>query len=545
MKRATVILAAVFLFCVTGTALGYTLLDLTQKVENGMPAWDGKWEGMIMWGGAKAQAQAYDIGGDFYGHDLKFTEHTGTHMDSPAHQASGLWRLDQIPQDKFHGKTVIMDMRPWVKDRDAYEVTLADVRAWERKTGVDLAKAGAHSIVFMWTGWDKYWDEYLAGKSERFVKYGFPGITEEVAAYLADARIKGFGMDVLSIDIYRRVVDEGKPKAHQALFRNNVWVIENIRFDPSVADKWVYAVVAPMKIYQGSGAPTRIFVLDDRGAATAPASLASMSALEQKFRAAPMFDLANDLRNGMHIWETVLGGTLLGAGGLNDFRGIYPASAYQAQYDGWYFQQLYINEHTGTHTDAPAHRREGAQWTLDKIPLKHFAAPLVVVNASRYGREAGDWDFDMVMFRDWMAKHPELTINKGDLVCFSQDMVHKWALHNNGVRREWVTYTFPGIGGDVAAYLSERGVVGVLTDVTSIDPGMRAQRGKGTGAEKNVTHVTLLGKGIFVTENVGGDLQQAANSKGLAFVMPAMNTKNGSGGHSRIWYFEGLDIPIE
>ncbi len=57
--------------------------------------------------------------------------------------------------------------------------------------------------------------------------------------------------------------------------------------------------------------------------------------------------------------------------------------------------------------------------------------------------------------------------------------------------------------------------------------------------------MTLLGKGIYVTENVGGDLQQAANSKGLAFVMPCMNTKSGSGGHSRIWYFEGLDIPIE
>jgi kynurenine formamidase len=81
--------------------------------------------------------------------------------------------------------------------------------------------------------------------------------------------------------------------------------------------------------------------------------------------------------------------------------------------------------------------------------------------------------------------------------------------------------------------------------VTSIDAAMTCQRGKGTDQENNITHVTLLGKGIYITENVGGDLQQAANSKGFAFVMPCMNTKNGSGGHSRIWYFEGLNIPIE
>jgi len=546
MKRVSFFAAAAIfiLMLFAGTASAYKLLDLTHKFENGMPAWAGKWEGMSMWGGCKSQAECYDkIGPDFYGYDLKFTEHTGTHMDSPSHQPYGVWRIDEIPIDKFHGKCVIMDMRPWVKDRDGYEVSLADVKAWERKTGCDLMRDGAHSIVLIWTGWDKYWYDYLAGKNERFVKYGFPGITKDAADYLADTRVKGVGLDTLSIDTYRRVADEGNPLAHRALFSNSIWVLENVKFDPSVADKWVYAVMAPMKIYKGSGAPTRVFVLDDAQARGMSASLASMKALEKEFRAAPLFDLANDLRNGMHIWMGVFGGNQVGVGNLEDFRGIYPWISYQ--YDGWYGQQIFCNEHTGTHTDSPAHRREGAQWTIDKVDLTHWVAPCLVVNASRYGPEEGDWDFDMPMFRDWMNKNPGLTVNKGDIVCFSQDMTHKWALHNNGIHREWVTYHFPGIGGDVAKYLKDKGVVGVLTDVTSIDPAMRCQRGTGTSQENNITHVTLLGNGIFITENVGGDLQQAANSKGMAFVMPCMNTKNGSGGHSRIWYFEGLDIPIE
>jgi kynurenine formamidase len=545
MKRAIIIAVAIFAVSLfAGTALAYKIVDLTHKWENGMPSWAGKWEGMSMWGGCTTQAECYDkVGPNFYGYDLKFNEHTGTHMDSPSHNPWGFWKIDQIPIDKFIGKAVIMDMRPWVKDRDGYEVSLDDIKAWEQKTGCNLMRDAARSMIFIWTGWDKYWYDYLEGKNERFIKYGFPGVAQDAAQYMADCRIKGVGLDTLSIDTYKRVADEGKPLAHRAMFSNLIWVLENIKFDPSVANKWVFALTAPMKIYQGSGAPCRVFVLDDTKAYGMAASYASMKELEKKFMAAPMYDLANDLRNGMHIWTAVFGGNMVGVGSLSDFRGIYPWINYQ--YDGWYGQQLFCNEHFGTHTDSPSHRREGAQWTLDKVPVKNWAAPCLVVNASRYGPEEGDWIFDMAMFKDWMSKHPGLTVNKGDIVCFSQDMVHKWALHNNAIHREWVTYTFPGIGGDVAKYLADKGIVGCLTDVTSIDAAMTCQRGKGTDQENNITHVTLLGKGIYITENVGGDLQQAANSKGFAFVMPCMNTKNGSGGHSRIWYFEGLNIPIE
>ncbi|UCH01037.1 MAG: cyclase family protein, partial [Deltaproteobacteria bacterium] len=76
-----------FVLVFAGPIHAYKVIDLTQKFENGMPAWAGKWEGMSMWGGAKSQDECYKIVG-WYGYDLKFTEHTGTHMDSPAHQPS-------------------------------------------------------------------------------------------------------------------------------------------------------------------------------------------------------------------------------------------------------------------------------------------------------------------------------------------------------------------------------------------------------------------------------------------------------------------------
>jgi kynurenine formamidase len=548
MRKTLAIITPVIcvVFMLTGVAFAYKIVDLSHKWQNGMPTWSGApWKGMTMWAGGTSQMEDYDKVGGFYGYDLETNEHTGTHMDSPAHNPNGLWRLDQIPMSQFHGKCVIMDMRPWVQDRDAYEVTLDDVKAWEAKTGCNLAKDAARSMIFMWTGWDKYWDDFIAGKNQRFVKYGFPGITGEAAQYFADSRIKGVGMDVLSVDIYKKVV-EGKAVAHKAILGNNMFIIEALRFDPSIADKWVYAILAPMKIYKGSGGPTRVFVLDDTRAEGMAASYASMVALEKKFMAAPMYDLDNYLENGMHIWSGVFGANLLGLGSVGnqaDYRGIYPCLNYQR--DGWYMQQLFFNEHTGTHIDSPAHRREGAMTTIDKIPLNHFAAPCVIVNASHYGPEEGDWILSMDMFNDWMSKHPDLAINGGDIVCFSQDMTHKWALHNHGFHRDWVTYHFPGIGGDVSRYLKDKGVLGVLCDVTSIDAAMTAMRGKGNDVQNNPSHVTLLSNGIFIGENLGGQLQQAANSRGFVFVMPCMNDKAGSGGHSRVWYFEGLNIPIE
>ena len=69
-----------------------------------------------------------------------------------------------------------------------------------------------------------------------------------------------------------------------------------------------------------------------------------------------------------------------------------------SRYDGdgpaWYWNNISMNEHTGTHFDAPAHwitGRDIVNGTVDAVPPKDFVHPAVVIDIS--AEAAGDEDF--------------------------------------------------------------------------------------------------------------------------------------------------------
>lgn len=83
-------------------------------------------------------------------------------------------------------------------------------------------------------------------------------------------------------------------------------------------------------------------------------------------------------------------------------------SRYDDNGPAWYWNNISMNEHTGTHFDAPAHWVTGKDLpsnTVDAIPAQAFIAPVVVVDIS--AEAAADADF--VLTRDfleaWEAKN--------------------------------------------------------------------------------------------------------------------------------------------
>ena len=58
-------------------------------------------------------------------------EHNGTHVDAPSH-FGGRWSVDQIPADRLvrPGVCVAVTSQP-----DDYQISAADVKAWEAKNG--------------------------------------------------------------------------------------------------------------------------------------------------------------------------------------------------------------------------------------------------------------------------------------------------------------------------------------------------------------------------------------------------------------------------
>lgn len=86
-------------------------------------------------------------------------------------------------------------------------------------------------------------------------------------------------------------------------------------------------------------------------------------------------------------------------------------SHYDAKGPLWSWANISMNEHTGTHFDAPVHwvtGREIANGSVDKLPASDFVGPAVVMDFT--AECAADADFVLTArhIRDWEAQHSQI-----------------------------------------------------------------------------------------------------------------------------------------
>lgn len=154
--------------------------------------------------------------------------------------------------------------------------------------------------------------------------------------------------------------------------------------------------------------------------------------------------------------------------------------------------QLVLGEHTGTHVDSPVHfpvAGDHAGVTVDALPLTALVGRCAVIHSPV--QQAVNLQVGPEVVTEWEAQHGRLM--SGDIVLFDFD----WA------RTRWGTGTagfdhltdWPGIAGETAELLRDRGIKAAGTDCVSLDPG------DGGGGELRA-HYTLLGAGILIMENV-------------------------------------------
>lgn len=86
-----------------------------------------------------------------------------------------------------------------------------------------------------------------------------------------------------------------------------------------------------------------------------------------------------------------------------------------SRYDGdgpaWYWNHISMNEHTGTHFDAPAHWVTGKDLpanTVDAVPPRNFVAPAVVVDIVRESEADEDFIVTRAFLEDWEKTHGPL-----------------------------------------------------------------------------------------------------------------------------------------
>lgn len=183
-------------------------------------------------------------------------EHGGTHLDAPVHFAQGRWAVDEIPLDRLVGEALVVDVSAASATQPDYQVTIADLTAWESAHGA--LPDGA--ILLLRTDYSKRWpdaERYL-GTRERgdaaVPKLRFPGLHPDAARWLVENRqVKAIGIDTASIDYGQSSGFE----SHRTLYERNIPAFENLTNLDRLPARGASLVALPMKIKGGSGAPLR------------------------------------------------------------------------------------------------------------------------------------------------------------------------------------------------------------------------------------------------------------------------------------------------
>jgi arylformamidase len=209
------------------------IVDLTQPMTNGMPVMEGIEPPQFR--------DLADVSVDGYAmSQYTFVNHTGTHVDAPAHQIAGGASLDEIPLDRLVTYAVTIDLT----GHEPGPVGLADFDGQ-----LDQMLAG-DLVLFRsdnarnW-GTDAYWHGWC-----------YPDTL--AARALIDRDVAGIGFDGPSAD----PVDTDDYELHRLWLGAGKIIIENLASLAELPDR-CRIVVAPLKVRDANGGPARVFALVD------------------------------------------------------------------------------------------------------------------------------------------------------------------------------------------------------------------------------------------------------------------------------------------
>jgi len=141
----------------------------------------------------------YDPDG-FYQQYVREAEHTGTHWGAPCHFQEGGRCADQLDAQDLYLPAVKIDVRSLAAGDADYQVSVADLKRWERRYG----RIPRGAAVILQTGWETRWGspEYPNQDADGVIHQ--PGFGLEAAQWLLSTgrigRRGALGTDTFSPD---------------------------------------------------------------------------------------------------------------------------------------------------------------------------------------------------------------------------------------------------------------------------------------------------------------------------------------------------------
>ena len=189
---------------------------------------------------------------------------------------------------------------------------------------------------------------------------------------------------------------------------------------------------------------------------------------------------------------------------------------------GYNLYNLSINEHIGTHMDAPIHFSADGR-TVDKIDVENLIVPLCVIDISTRAQTDPNAELTPDDLKQWIAEHGAIPDN----ACVA--MYSGWEQHIGTDMFRNVddagAMHFPGIHVEAVTMLLEStNAIGIAVDTLSLDYGQSADF---------ATHYAWLPQDRWGLENVAnlGSLP----ASGSTIVVGAPKFKDGTGGQCRLF----------
>jgi kynurenine formamidase len=187
--------------------------------------------------------------------------------------------------------------------------------------------------------------------------------------------------------------------------------------------------------------------------------------------------------------------------------------------DGYNLYILTLNEHTGTHIDAPLHFSADGQ-SVAEIPVENLVCPLCVIDIRARAEADRDTRVTPDDLRAWIATHGP--IPDGACVAMNSgwaDKVGTPEFRNTPDGK----FAFPGFSRAATDMLAGMDVACIAVDTLSLDPGNSADF---------AVHFSWLPGGRYGIENIAG-LDNLPASGATIFV-GAPKHKGGTGGPARV-----------
>jgi len=172
-------------------------------------------------------------------------EHTGTHVDAPAHFFENRPSIERVRLNASIGRGVVLDFT----ERPAnYSITRRDIEIGLRQKSLPW-KMGRGWIILFHTGYTA-----KAG-THRWLEH--PGLGEEASRFLVSLKVNAIGFDAPS-------PDRSPFPAHKILLPKGMLIFEGLTNLEKVADRDFIFFGLPLPLVEGSASPVRaIAVLSD------------------------------------------------------------------------------------------------------------------------------------------------------------------------------------------------------------------------------------------------------------------------------------------